>query len=84
MEAILTKSHDKTSDKLQWLSKHKPISISIASNVLGYETPCCLVNENSESLISEMEYINEISVCNQDNLEETYHPLPPINIFSIN
>ena len=40
---------------------------------MGYETPCYFVNENSEGLISEMmEYINKISLCNQDNLEETY------------
>ena len=73
MEAILIKNHDKSSDKLQWLSKHKPISISIASNVLGYEAPYCLVNEKSDNLIYQMmEYINEISQVNQDTMEETY------------
>ena len=80
MEAILIKNHDKTSDKLQWVSKHKP-SVSIASNVLGYETPYCLVNENSENLISEMmEYINEISQVNLDRMEETYaHIIDQLN-----
>ena len=73
MEAILIKNHDKSSDKLQWLSKHKPISVSIASNVLDYEVPYCLVNESADDLISQMmEYINEISRVNQDRMEEKY------------
>ena len=70
----INEKHDKSSDKLQWVSKHKLISVSIASNVLGYEALYCLVNENSENLISQMmEYINEISRVNQDRMEETYH-----------
>ena len=53
--------------------KHKPISISIASNVLGYEMSYCFVNENSVLLFSEMiKYFNEISHVKQDNLQETY------------
>ena len=73
MEAILIKKQERSSDKLQWVSKHKP-SVSIASNVMGYKTPFCFVNENPENVIEEMmEYINKISK-NQK----------PINLFSIN
>ena len=47
MEAMLQKiqsTSDSQDKKLQWLTKHVPISISIASNVSGYEEPKCIVD----------------------------------------
>ena len=47
----LTTTKDK---KLQWLTKHVPISISIASDVTGFEEPKCIVEMNEEILINKM------------------------------
>ena len=46
-----TDSEDK---KLQWLTKHVPISISIASNITGFEESKCIVELNEEILINKM------------------------------
>ena len=54
MEAMLQKiqSPNHLEDKtLQWLTKHVPISISIASNVTGFEEPKCIVELNEKKNI---------------------------------
>ena len=70
MEAILLKVEQNVTDKLHWISKHEPISVSIASNVDGYNNPKCFVDISPQKLISKMmEYLNEISEINANNLK---------------
>ena len=73
MEAVLAKKEIVTSDKLTWVSQHLPVSVSIASNVTGYESPVCFVNENPSDLINEMmTYLSEISVSNEEEMIQKY------------
>ena len=57
-------------EKLQWKNKHKPLSVSISSNVPGFNRPHCIVSSgNEDDLVGEMvDYLAEIS-------EESYHIL---------
>ena len=66
MEAILLKVEQNVTDKLHWISKHVPISVSID----GYNNPKCFVDISPQKLISKMmEYLNEISEINANNLK---------------
>ena len=63
-EALLSpiNEKDQPTPKLKWLRRHKPISVSIASNVDGYETAKCFVNPDPKLLIEEMmEYMASIA-----------------------
>ena len=51
MEAVLLKIEQNVTDKLHWISRHEPISVSIASNVDGYINPKCFVDTSSKNLI---------------------------------
>ena len=43
------------SDKLQWSARHVPLSVSLASNVPGHETPQCYVTDgDSDKLVGYM------------------------------
>ena len=43
------------SDKLQWSARHVPLSVSLASNVPGHETPQCYVTDgDSDKLVGSM------------------------------
>ena len=43
------------SDIVQWIARHVPLSVSLASNVPGYETPRCYVTEgDSDKLVADM------------------------------
>ena len=43
------------SDKLQWSARHAPLSVSLASNVPGHETPQCYVTDgDSDKLVGSM------------------------------
>ena len=56
-----TKDLPSSSDKLTWRAKHVPLSVSVCSNVPGYEKPQCLITEGKpEDLVSRMiEYMKE-------------------------
>ena len=63
-EALLSpvNEKDQPTPKLKWLRRHEPISVSIASNVDGYETAKCFVNPDPKLLIEEMmEYMASIA-----------------------
>ena len=67
-EALLSpvNEKDQSTPKLKWLRRHKPISVSIASNVAGFETAKCFVNPDPKLLVEEMmEYMVSIAdtVC---------------------
>ena len=73
MEALLLKLHQNVTEKLHWISRHEPISMSIASNIDGYNNPKCFVDTSSKNLITKMmEYLNEISELNGNNQRIKY------------
>ena len=51
MEAVLLKLEQNVTDKLHWISRHEPISLTIASNIDGYNNPKCFVDISSKNLI---------------------------------
>lgn len=53
-EALLHKVQDQRSEKVERTQEHMPISVSICSNVPGFEEPHCLVNDNGDELVREM------------------------------
>ena len=59
-------------DKLHWISRHEPISASIALNVDGYSDPRCFVDIVQNSLIKKMNFLKEISKVNANNLKLKY------------
>jgi len=53
-EAMLTKSQERNSEKLQWTQKHVPISVSVCSNVPDYDQPRCFVDDDLNGLVESM------------------------------
>ena len=50
------------SEKLVWTPEHVPISVSICSNVDGFQTPYCIVDPNTNELVAQMvQYMTTIS-----------------------
>ena len=42
-------------DHVEWVARHVPLSVSVASNVPGYEAPRCFVTDgDSKKLVAEM------------------------------
>ena len=62
------------SDKLQWSARHVPLSVSLASNVPGHETPQCYVTDgDSDKLVgSMMSDLSAISDAAFDMLMPSY------------
>ena len=58
MESLLEKINDTESPNTKFTlkSKHKPISVSIASNVPQYKSAICIVDEDLDILVPEMIY----------------------------
>lgn len=54
MEAMLEKIPDSGEGKLKYTHIHKAVSCSIASNIPGHEEAYCVVNENTQELVSSM------------------------------
>ena len=72
-EAILSPvTEDQPTPHLKWMRKHKPISVSVASNVPGFEEAKCFVNADPKELIeSMMTYMGSIadSACRSAELQ---------------
>ena len=64
----------KNIDKLNWQSSHVPLSVSVCSNVPGYQAPKCFVsNGDSKEFITEfIQYLNKISLKSSSLLREQY------------
>ena len=62
------------SDKLQWSARHVPLSVSVASNVPGYEPALCLVTDgNADKLVGCMiTRLNTISDAAYESLLPLY------------
>ena len=61
-EAILAPiTEEQPTPRLKWLRKHEPISVSVASNVPGFEEVKCFVNADPKALIESMTYMGSIA-----------------------
>ena len=62
------------SDKLQWSARHVPLSVSVASNVPGYEPAQCYVTDgDSDKLVADMmDHLTAISDAAYDSLLPLY------------
>ena len=65
------------SDKVQWVARHVPLSVSVASNVPGHEQGQCLVTDgDTNKLVSAMMNIlrstSDAAYENLNNLTRTY------------
>ena len=70
-EAILNPvAEQQRTSHLQWLQKHEPILISVASSVGGFEAVKCFVNSYPKCFIKEtMSYIGSIAYTTRDSAE---------------
>ena len=55
--------HQRNTAKLTWEAEHIPLSVSVCSNVPGYEPPKCFVSSGSTSEMIQqfVEYLVEVS-----------------------
>ena len=53
-ESILAKIENDATHKLEWTHYHVPVSVSVCSNVPGYERPACFVNPDLDELLKAM------------------------------
>ena len=62
------------SDKLQWSARHVPLSVSVASNVPGYEPAQCYVTDgDSDKLVADMmDHLTAISDAAYESLLPLY------------
>ena len=61
------------SDRVQWIARHVPLSVSLASNVPGHETPHCYVTDgDSDKLVGSMIDLGAISNAAFDMLIPSY------------
>lgn len=58
---MLLKLEKKVTDKLTFVNEHKPVSLSVCSNVPGYTNPKCIVNEDENELLDDfLDYLTQI------------------------
>ena len=73
MEAMLQKTNHSTMAKLNWVSKHVPISVSVASNITNFESPRCFINPDPTILVQNMmEYLTLISIAARKQISSKY------------
>ena len=61
-------------DHVEWVARHVPLSVSVASNVPGYEAPCCFVTDgDSNKLVAQMmTHLHSISDTAFESLKPSY------------
>ena len=73
MEATLQKTNHSTMAKLNWISKHVPISVSVASNITNFESLRCFINPDPTILIQNMmEYLRLIGIALRKQISSKY------------
>jgi hypothetical protein len=61
-EALLVPFLNDEGKKLKWTAEHRPISMSICSNVDGFSSPHCIVDPDIDSLVRNMvEYMGRVA-----------------------
>ena len=70
-EACLMKvKSENNNNKLQWIQEHKPVSVSVCSNIDNFTSPKCFVECDEDALLHKMvTYLNEISHTNSVNMK---------------
>ena len=63
-----------TTDHVEWVARHVPLSVSVASNVPGYEAPPCFVTDgDSNKLVAEMmSHLHAVSDAAFESLKPSY------------
>ena len=63
-----------TTDHVEWVALHVPLSVSVASNVPGYEAPRCFVTDgDSNKLVAEMmSHLHAVSDAAFESLKPSY------------
>ena len=65
--------NEDTGEKTHYTQEHCPISVSVCSNVPGYEKPHCIVNPNAEQLVkSMMDYLTEIQLKSREIVQAKF------------
>ena len=61
-------------DHVEWVARHVPLSVSVASNVPGYEAPRCFVTDgDSKKLVTKMlRHLHTISDTAFESLKPSY------------
>ena len=61
-------------DHVEWVARHVPLSVSMASNVPGYEAPRCFVTDcDSKKLVTEMmSHLHAVSDAAYESLKPSY------------
>ena len=64
----------KNTKKLTWQTSHVPLSVSVCSNVPGYQAPNCFVSNGDpkQTLEDFVQYLTEISTMSSSLLREQY------------
>ena len=64
-------------DHVEWVARHVPLSVSVASNVAGYEAPCCFVTDgDSNKLVAQMmTHLHSISDTAFESLKPSYESI---------
>ena len=62
------------SDRVQWIARHVPLSVSLASNVPGYEPAQCYVTDgDSDKLVADMmSHLHAVSDAAFESLKPSY------------
>ena len=69
------KAHElKNTEKLTWQSTHVPLSVSVCSNVPGYQAPKCFVSigDPNEFISEFIQYLTKISLKSSSLLRQRY------------
>jgi hypothetical protein len=70
------KKKDEVEDKTKITNEQRAVSVSICSNIEGYETPKCIINESVETLFKEMfDYLKKITEKAVGLMREKYNDL---------
>ena len=73
-EAMIQKINLQPTDKLKWIEKHVPISVSVSSNVPRFTSPKFIDNANLDKLLEEMiSYMNEIGEKTENLAKSKWH-----------
>jgi hypothetical protein len=74
-ESLMAKPEIENTEKVIFNKWHVPISVSINSNVPGYDKPKCIINENmntQEFIENMVNYMKEIQEANYENIKKIY------------
>ena len=62
------------SEKIQWVARHELLSVSVASNIPGFEQPRCFIRDGDSKKLVEtmMSVLDSMSETAYNELEDLY------------